>query len=390
VRLSERQRQLDTQLLAFRQLWHPQPFREIRPAWCEQWPALADELLALPDAEVVRLSDDGAAALALLARHLPEVDALGALGDWPELPSAALKEQDRFWAWEIPGRKRQQIEAFAAKAINGGEQVLDWCGGKGHLGRLLAQQWQTPVLTLEIDPVLCEAGEELARRGAVDQRFVVADALAVGDWPKAGDHAVALHACGELHRQLIRRGVEEGAARLDVAPCCYYRGVADNYQPLSDGLSLILSRDDTRLAVTETVTAAARETRNRDRAMAWKLGFDAWRRAEAGSGYRSFKPVPDAWMRGGFADFLSHMSRREGLPLPAASHTGRFEELGWQRWREVARLAIVRHAFRRSLESWLVLDLSVFLEGRGYAVSVGTFCERALSPRNLLISAERV
>lgn len=389
MRLSERQRQLDTRLLAFRQLWHPQPFREIRPAWCEQWPALLDELLALPDTEAVRLNDDGTAALALLARHLPDVAALQALADWPVLPATALKEQDRFWAWEIPGRKRQQIEAFAAKASNGGQPVLDWCGGKGHLGRLLAQQWQTPVHTLEIDPVLCAAGEELARRGAVDQQFVVADALAVGDWPKAGGHAVALHACGELHRRLIRRGVEEGAARLDVAPCCYYRGVDGNYQPLSEGLSLVLSRDDTRLAVTETVTAAAREARNRDRAMAWKLGFDAWRRAETGSGYRSFKPVPDAWMRGGFADFLSHMSRREGLPQPAAKHTGRFEELGWQRWRDVRRLAIVRHAFRRLLESWLVLDLAVFLEGRGYVVEVGVFCERSLSPRNLLVSAER-
>lgn len=389
MRLAERQRQLDSGLLAFRELWHPQPFREIRPPWCERWPALADELLALPDAESIRLNDDGAAALALLTRHLPEVGALQALGDWPVLPSAVLKEQDRFWAWEIPGRKRQQIESFAATARHGGQPVLDWCGGKGHLGRLLAQQWQTTVHTLEIDPVLCCAGEELARRGAVDQRFVLADALAVDDWPKNGGHAVALHACGELHRQLIRRGVEEGAARLDVAPCCYYRGVAEIYQPLSDELSLILTRDDTRLAVTETVTAAARETRNRDRAMAWKLGFDAWRRAETGECYRSFKPVPDAWIRGSFAEFIGHMSRREHLPELAVARAGQFEELGWQRWYEVRRLAIARHAFRRLLESWLVLDLAVFLDCRGYAVEVGTFCERALSPRNLLVSAVR-
>jgi hypothetical protein len=49
------------------------------------------------------------------------------------------------WAWEIPGRKQQQIEAFAAAARPAAMPVLDWCGGKGHLGRLLALQWQLGV-----------------------------------------------------------------------------------------------------------------------------------------------------------------------------------------------------------------------------------------------------
>jgi hypothetical protein len=57
--------------------------------------------------------------------------------------------------------------------------VLDWCGGKGHLGRLLALAWEVPVHTLEIDPGLCVAGTDLAVRAKVNQTFVVADALRV-------------------------------------------------------------------------------------------------------------------------------------------------------------------------------------------------------------------
>ena len=53
------------------------------------------------------------------------------------------------------------------------------------------------------------------------------------------------------------------------------------------------------------------------------------------------------------------------------------------------RLSIVRHAFRRPLEVWLALDLGLFLEGAGYEVSLGTFCPRRLTPRNLLLSARR-
>lgn len=387
MRLAERQRALDLALPASREFWHPQPFREIRPDWCAQWPALASELLALPDDEVVRLNDDGAAAMALLARHLPEVAAVPHLAVLPVCPRVALTEQGPHWAWGIPGRKRQQIEAFAAAAQGSDQPVIDWCGGKGHLGRLLAHEWQAPVHTLEIDPALCAAGEGLAQRASVGQQFVLADALSTADWPNAGQHAVALHACGDLHRRLISHGAAQGVTRFDVAPCCYYRGVAQNYQPLSLGLQLQLSRDDTRLAVTETVTAAPRETRQRDRAIAWKLGFDAYRRTVSDGGYRSFKPVAEAWLRGSFADFLGNMNRREGLPAVAGASAGEFERLGWLRLRELMRLSIVRHAFRRPLEVWLALDLAVFLEGRGYVVDLGSFCERRLTPRNLLISA---
>lgn len=383
-----RQQQLDALLLAFRPLWHPQPFREIRPDWCAQWPVLAEKLLALPDDEVVRLNDDGGAGLALLAHHLPEVAAIMPLAELPERPRIGLAERGERWAWEIPGRKRQQIEAFTATARSGGQPVIDWCGGKGHLGRLLAGEWQLPVHTLEIDPVLCAAGETLAQRASLRQQFVVADALNTTAWPKAGQHAVALHACGELHRRLISQGAAKGVARFDVAPCCYYRGVTQEYQPLSATPQLRLSRDDTRLAVTETVTAAARETRQRDRSIAWKLGFDAYRRQVTGEGYHSFKPVAEAWLRDGFADFLDRMNRREGLPGVGARSAGEFERLGWQRLREMMRLSIVRHAFRRPLEIWLALDLAVFLEERGYSVDLGSFCERRLTPRNLLISAQ--
>jgi hypothetical protein len=387
VRPGERQLALDAALPDFRDLWHPQPFREPRPPWCASWPALLNELLDLPEGQIAHLNADWNAALALLARHVPAVAMIVPLAELPVLPQTALPAQSAHWAWEIPGRKREQIEAFAAAATPASQPVLDWCGGKGHLGRLLALAWETPVHTLEIDAVLCDAGESLARRAGIRQQFVVSDAMAATDWPQAGQHAVALHACGELHRQLIRNGVDKGVGSFDVAPCCYYRGVTDNYEPLSSGRKLQLTRDDTRLAVTETVTSTPRETRLRDRAIAWKLGFDAYRRTVAGNVYRAFKPVSDAWVRAEFADFLAHMAEREGLPPVSLRASAEFEARGWQRRDEVMRLSIVRHAFRRAIEVWLALDLAGFMAERGYQVGLGSFCDRRLTPRNLLVSA---
>lgn len=387
MRLAERRLRLEALLRACREWWHPQPFREPLPSWIERWPALAAELQVLDDADIARLNDDGNAA-ALLVRYCRALSELPLLTSLPVRDPVPPAVHGPHWAWEIPGRKRQQIEAFAAAIKPAGRPVVDWCCGKGHLGRLLALEWRLPVTGLERDAALCSAGWALARRAGVDHDFFVADALTVEDWPRAGQHAVALHACGDLHRQLIRRGAERGIARLDVAPCCYYRGIEGDYEPMAPGASLFLSRDDLRLAVTETVTAAPRERRTRDREMAWKLGFDAWRRETTGIGYQNFKPVPEAWMRGSFAEFLARMAQRENLPL-SAGHFDAFEQRGWQRQREVMRWSVVRHAFRRALEVWLVLDLAGFLESWGYIADVSVFCERRLTPRNLLLSAER-
>lgn len=390
MRLGDRQCGLDEALLDSRALWHPQPFREIRPRWCAEQPALAAELLALDDGAVELLNNDGRAARALLARYFPALSELDALTELPMHDAVPRVEHGSRWAWEIPGRKQQQIEAFAAAARPAGQPILDWCAGKGHLGRLLALQWQLGVNSLEIDPVLCRAGEQLASRARVTQNFVCQDALTVTNAFSPSQHAVALHACGDLHRTLIKDGAEAGVARFDVAPCCYYRGVTDVYQALSGGLKNSLTRDDARLAVTETVTASPRLTRQRDKEMAWKLGFDVWRRELTGrSDYRNFKPVPAAWFRGDFSGFARLMAQREMLSMPQEKTLALFEASGWQRQREVMRLSIVRHAFRRSLEIWLVLDLTLYLEKQGYEVSLGSFCQRQLTPRNLLISARR-
>ena len=388
-KLAGRHRQLDALLPLFRELWHPQPFREIRPAWCGRWPALAAELLALDDDQAQALNADAPMALGWLARHLPELSAIAPLAELPARMAAAADALDDRWAWEIPGRKRAQIEAFAAVARCGQRPVLDWCGGKGHLGRLLAGRWKVPVETLEIDAALCRAGERLAERLHIAQSFVAADALHTDLQALEGRHAVALHACGELHRRLIREGRAAGIACLDIAPCCYHLHLKGGYRPLAAASMLALTADDVRLAVTETVTASARERRQRDRAIAYKLGFVAWRGEVSGEPYQSFKPVPEAWLRGDFAAFMAAMCQREGVVMPSAGDLARCEQLGGVRQREVLRLSIVRHALRRALEVWLAGDLAVSLEEGGYAVELGVFCPRALTPRNLLISARR-
>lgn len=389
MNLAQHFRQLDAFLAEHAWLWRPQPFKQARPSWCDRLPGLYETLLALSDEELARLTDDGTALTALLDEHLSGVGMLVELSRLTECQTMTLADLGPHFASAIPGRKWKQVEAFAAALGAVHAPLLEWCGGKGHLGRLLAAQWQSPVLTLEHNPVLCEEGRHLARRAHVDQAFRLDDALA----PSAaeavtGRHAVALHACGELHRTLVRQAIAAKAPALDIAPCCYHLLLEGEYRPFSANAQLLPGRDDLRLAVTETVTAVNREIRLRDREMAWKLGFDVMRRRYgADEGYRPIKPIDKSWLKMDFAGFCTALAKREGLDLPETVAWQSAEAAGWQRQRDTMRLSLPRHAFRRAIEIWLVLDLANALSDNGYTVQIGTFCSRELTPRNILITA---
>lgn len=387
-----RQSRLQALLLAHQDLWRPQPFKLHTPAWCERHTALAHALLTVHDDEVDALAGDDVAMIRLLAGHLP---ALAELAPLIDLPIHAVDSRPPLPAHldrDIPGRKLQQIQAFTAAIEPADQPVLEWCAGKGHLGRLLAQAWRVRVTSLEIDAALCAAGADLARHGQVEDRqhFLRADALAADSARHlAGQHAVALHACGELHRALIDGAIGAASPALDLAPCCYYRTREAVYHPYCDG-ELVLHHDDLRLAVTDSVTAPPRLRRRARQAMAWKLAYqELQRRASLCAAYHPLKPVPEVWMQQGFVAWCRRVAQREGLILRDEPDWATLETQAWQRTHRVRRLELARLAFRRALEVWLVTDMATHLEAHGYRVALATFCPRPLTPRNLLLSARR-
>ncbi len=382
---------LDAGLQQYRWLWSTQPFKQIRPAWCTRLPDLTTDLLNLPDDQIDRYTADSALGLQFLAQYLPELRAFGESLSLPPYDAPITADAGQHITWEIPGRKWRQIEAFHRAVPPASTPVVEWCGGKGHLGRLLARQWEVPVTTLEWNKALCREGERLAARAGTQQRFHCCDIHA----PATADHltqthVVALHACGSLHRKLLRDAVNAQVPALDLAPCCYAHGLDGDYQPFCAAANLLLSRDEVRLAVTDSATAAPAQLRLRDREMAWKLGFDLLRRELLQcDDYRPIPSIEKSWLSLPYGEFCDRLARREGLALPAAVNWPHYESTGWRRQREVMRLSLVRIAFRRALELWLVLDMANYLTQHNYLVSVGTFCDRTVSPRNILLSARK-
>jgi len=197
-----------------------------------------------------------------------------------------------------------------------------------------------------------------------------------------------------LHLRLLRAASHTGVTHLSVSPCCYNLIPEAVYRPLSGSArnsTLRLEQRHLRLPLQETVTAGQRVRRQRDREVDWRLGADLLQREISGvDTYRTLPHFPKSLLNQGFEDFCRVAAARWALDLPAGLDYARLEAAGRERRLDVSRMELVRHLFRRPLEIWLVLDRALYLTEQGYRVSLGTFCEHRLTPRNLLIQAERI
>lgn len=417
--IKQRLRALDLALQAHSALWLPRPFRELELPWRHAHPQLHAWLLALSDDQVQVFENDHKALCNALAAFVPDIAELPALVDVPGMvhqPGIAHRPDmdgansialPTGFEWGIGGRKWAQVVAFSdaigapASARDSVQseranayEYLDWCAGKAHLARYLAQTTSATAQALERNAQLVAAGQALADRQRLPVTLHVQDVLNEDAHRHLtpNRHAVALHACGHLHVRLLRLAAEHALPRLSVAPCCHYLCDANDTALSQFGRSspLQFTPEDLHLAVQETVTSGRSAQHLRTRESAWRLGFDVLqRRLRNTDTYLNTPSAPRVLLRADFAAFVAWAAARKGIALPAALPLGEFESIGHERHATVTRLALVRHAFRRPLECLLTFDRAHYLEEHGYTVRVGEFCPRRITPRNLLIDAVR-
>ncbi|WP_339478656.1 methyltransferase [Pseudomonas fluorescens] len=387
---------LDTFLTAHQALWKPRPFTHLQLPWEASYPELASWLRgrSLQDAENAHNHPanlaDAPEPFASLAALSAELSAVG------ELPGHALEAASQRLNVDVPGRKWQQIEAFGSRLSFASQPThwLDWCSGKGHLGRRLLSTGQQ-LTCVEYDPALVASGQALSQRHHLHARHVEQDVLAADASAvlNARHTPVALHACGDLHVRLMQLASAAGCRQMAIAPCCYNRINRTEYQALSlaaSGSLLRLSLEDLALPMSETVTAGARVRRQRDTSMARRLAFDLLQRQLSGiDQYLPTPSLPSAWLEKPFDDYCRDLAALKELSTIGSQDWPALEAAGWQRLAEVRNLELLRGLFRRPLELWLNLDRALFLAEQGYIVRLGTFCDAPLTPRNLLLLAER-
>ncbi|GIU07448.1 methyltransferase [Shewanella sp. c952] len=406
-------KQLERLLCASRPLWQNRSFECAQLPWSEAFPALAETVWQLADIELDEIDACQSRLNVLLLPSLRK-DLLAAGKDWnlslllPNSLTAADTEVNTstdtateplldfgdmaHFSAHIKGRKWHQITAFSAKIPASNLPVLEWCAGKGHLGRLIAKLNQRSVTSLEWQQNLCDAGQQFADKWQLPQRFICADAFdAQQQQLKKEQLAVALHACGDLHVTLLKHARQAGTKQLVISPCCYHLIKAKFYQPLSNvakETELLLSRADLQLPLQQSTIASEKHKQYRLKEIAWRLAFDSLQREMRQ--VDEYLPVPSikqSQLSGSFEAFCRWAAASKQVVLNESIDWTHYQALGYERQRLTRRIDIVAHLFRAVLEKWLLLDRVCYLEESGYRVELSEFCANSVSPRNALISA---
>jgi Methyltransferase domain len=398
-------------LLKYRSVWSESAFVSNELSWRGTYAVMYEELLGLSDSELNVLSNE-ARLIARLSSHLPD---LRPLTDWHVLPGPERKWPTPQRAQHgLPARKRRQTEGFVTALLpwideldgeRDGKNVVDWCSGKGHLARQLHYACGSPVLCLERDRALCEAGKLAHDRMDPDMSCQVAfreqDVLVEVE-PENFANAylqTALHACGNLHMSMLRQAAQARTPLLACSPCCYHVLDEPVYQGLSEQgrlSSLKPTRKELQIVGLETCTANGIERELRQKELLWRVAFDLHLRELTGvDAYRPTPSVKKSLLKKNYRAFALNalkVLQKRGLFQARLSELSEPDELVLFR-RAKAKLARIRRlekaqlGFRRALEYWLLLDRVLFLQKEGYRVSLQEFCTKRDSGRNIMILA---
>jgi hypothetical protein len=384
---------LDALLCEYQPWWQFQPFHTLDSRWQSQAPTLHAALGALSNEQLAELTVDSEQRRQFLGRWLPAVDQLHQLCQLPQLQERSPHYSEQL-DHGIGHRKWQQVIAFSG-LVPRGQSIVEWCSGKGHLGRVLAADGALRVDSLERQPALCRTGASLAQRAGVAMNFHQCDVLRdpLHDLLQADTHCVALHACGELHMHLLRQVVACGSQAVSLAPCCYYLLPQDSYTPLSQAAqrsTLCLHKADLHIPLRETVTGGTRARRWRSQELRWRLAFDCLQRElRQVDAYLPLPTIPRHLLGGSFEDFIGWALRIKGMPPTRLTAPANYLRQAEARLPALQQMELVQQVFQRPLELWLVLDRALYLQENGYQASVGEFCKRELTPRNIFIKGVR-
>jgi hypothetical protein len=336
-----------------------------------------------------------------LHEFIPELSEINQLTQIPK-NIAKVDAPTCRWQYQIAGRKWSQITRFVPH-IPKRQKVLEWCSGKGHLGRLTASHGASSLLSLEWQAALCDTNRELNQRLAIndycDAQVNQCDVMSEAITKHLNHHQfpIALHACGDLHTRLIKQVAEHNMHGVCLAPCCYNLISAETYQALSTMAKqshLSLSKLDLSLPLRQTVTAGQREQREQSQEKLWRMAFDCWQRqVRFTDEYMPLPTIPKRILKSNFKTFIQWTSEVKQHPELMKNSQSidalAILDAAQKRMPGIQQMEWVQHHFQRAIEIWLLLDQALYLQENGYQCEIFEFCEQRFTPRNLMLKACR-
>jgi SAM-dependent methyltransferase len=375
------------------------------PAWCVDrgW---VDFLLALGDDELARCEAGGLAeraqdldgapaslvALAAAVMTSTQIPVLDAARHAP--PASALRS--------VRERKREQLAALlgavapmAARAA----RIVDVGAGEGHFTRLAAELFDREALGIERSAVSVASATARAesRANEIDApgnvaRFIAYDACREELRFARDDLAVGLHACGEVGDRLITAAADAGC-EVALVSCCLQKIAGPVRAPLSRAAAGLELRKDTLGLTNLTAQPVGIETTIDATIAARQVRFALLQLLRG----RGVELAPGEEMRGinrrrarkGLRDVAAMALALRDLPAPTDAEIAHHTEESRRLYGVIRRLSLPRSMLARLVEVAVVLDRAAALVESGARVTVATFVERAVTPRNIVILADR-
>ncbi|MEC7987753.1 MAG: methyltransferase [Myxococcota bacterium] len=359
-------------------LWSQQAFYSLNIDWGDTFETLRKKLLSLSPDEIDTLEANPYGVLqwdCRLAKVVREMEELCRLPVFPVVGNWLVSPHG------IAARKRTQLQAFI-NVLSPCESVVDWCAGKAHLGRALADNWSSTVLALEKDPHLVEYGLREAKTLDVSYRTVDLQK----DVPIVPPQSMicALHACGSLSDIALDTALEHHSS-LALSPCCYHKREHGVWYPKSTALPKEAQLKKHELMMPSAWISTSRRKRIllRKKALRYRLGLASFLE-ENGIENTRFPSVPRSVFDRSFVEFCMYMQEKHAVMSPKKPEA-RWEWVGAERARKVRALGVPRLLFRRAIELLIVLDASQYLIEAGREVELGVFCPFHVTPRNVMI-----
>lgn len=390
---------LDHFLLSYQSLWRFEPFHACSndvSLWLDEYPDLSQWLDGLSRSDIEMFKSDDKALLEAMSHFIPETCIASQLTQLSEATQSVLN-LDRNLEVGVPGRKLAQIKSMGAAALSEhvGSEWLEWCAGKGFLGRILSQQTKEKVTSFEWQQSLCDSGTVVANQQDLNMQFIQGDAFSIeaNQVFNCRQHAVALHACGDLHVRLLEMATKNQLPAVTFSPCCYHLIRSDEYQAMSilaKQSSLKLTQSELRIPLQETVTGGERVKRHRQLEMTFRLGLNQLLVNELHqTGYCPIPSIKKSQLSEGFEAFCKWAMDVKNVDVPNVDFD-HYMSVGEVLFWRMEKLSLVQQIFRRPLELWLAYDKGLYLEEKGYAVSIKTFCNKQITPRNILVHAQKI
>ncbi len=400
-------------LLPYQRIWqneimllYPRPIDDYSAEWVEELAQVRekDDVIRLEKKDVFDFIK--APSLIEFYKRIEELTEVPKIGDYPAMP------EDRYtFLYTIP-KKQHEIRKLspvvnAFKEKNQIDRIFDIGGGIGLLAQALCNEYNLPVTSLDMDPVLQKTGFERHENNAhhPDNKVQYLNIKVDINEPRFRNvltpHSMTLglHTCGSLANSQIRASAELGIKGVINFGCCYLKLNGDPQgQNISEHAASLTNKIEMNLFALTLSCRAHRKMSEKDYDLKQKVKFyryamhillhDHYDEKELLTLGNSNPKLYDESF-GTYA--LEQLKRIDMTSKHTKDELDQFfanPDLQTLIWKMLAA-NLIRNALGRVLEMYILLDRVIYLQEKGYQVDLYQFFDEETSPRNLGIIAQK-